>query len=122
VWWFAWTAGSLTALSDGPLHTDTAVTGRGDVTAAKTTFPQGGEMNGNTRRLGGERFPCASLAEALPHLRRPPSASAVQFKIQNAVDEAARVAAYIDARLVFDRSTTFVARSGGERTKPCRGR
>src|SRR5918996_5013822 len=57
----------------------------------------------NTRRSCGERFPCASLAEALPHLRRPPSAAAVRFKIQNAVDEASQVAAYIDARLVFDR-------------------
>jgi hypothetical protein len=57
----------------------------------------------NTRRSCGERFPCASLAEALPHLRRPPSAAAVRFKIQNAVDEGSQVAAFIDARLVFDR-------------------
>ena len=28
-------------------------------------------------------FPCASLAEALPHLRRPPVPEAVHFKIQN---------------------------------------
>jgi Rad52/22 family double-strand break repair protein len=60
-------------------------------------------MNSDTRRQGGRKFPCASLAEALPHLRRPPSPAAVQFKIQNAVDEAAQVAAYVDARLVFDR-------------------
>jgi Rad52/22 family double-strand break repair protein len=60
-------------------------------------------MNNRTRRESGEEFPCASLAEALPHLRRPPSAAAVQFKIQNAVDKAAQVAAYVDARLVFDR-------------------
>lgn len=60
-------------------------------------------MNSNARRPGGDRFPCASLAEALPYLRRPPSPAAVQFKIQNAVEDAAQVAAYIDARLVFDR-------------------
>jgi Rad52/22 family double-strand break repair protein len=60
-------------------------------------------MKKHTRRESGEEFPCASLAQALPHLRRPPSAAAVQFKIQNAVDQAAQVAAYVDARLVFDR-------------------
>ena len=54
-------------------------------------------------RASGDVFPCASLAEALPHLRRPPSAAAVRLKIQNATDQAAQVAAYIDARLVFDR-------------------
>jgi hypothetical protein len=46
-------------------------------------------MSSNTRRPGG--------------LRRPPSPPAVQFKIQKVVDEVAQVAAYIDARLVFDR-------------------
>ena len=51
----------------------------------------------------GEQFPCASLAEALPHLRRPPGAAAVRFKIQNTADDAAQVAAYVDARLVYDR-------------------
>jgi hypothetical protein len=60
-------------------------------------------MSSHTSPLGGAKFPCASLAEALPHLRRPPSAAAVRFKIQNAADEAAQVAAYVDARLVFDR-------------------
>src|ERR671924_1574284 len=60
-------------------------------------------MKGTVRRPGGDKFPCASLAEALPHLRRPHSAAAVQFKIQNAVEEAAQVAAYIDARHAFDR-------------------
>jgi hypothetical protein len=49
------------------------------------------------------QFPCASLADALPHLRRPPGAAAVRFKIQNAADDAAQVAAYVDARLVYDR-------------------
>ena len=60
-------------------------------------------MTETIRRPGGDRFPCASLAEALPHLRRPPSPAAVRFKIQNATDDAAQVAAYVDARLVFDR-------------------
>jgi hypothetical protein len=60
-------------------------------------------MSSHTSHLGGAKFPCASLAEALPHLRRPPTAAAVRFKIQNAADEAAQVAAYVDARLVFDR-------------------
>jgi hypothetical protein len=60
-------------------------------------------MSSHTSHLGGAKFPCASLAEALPHLRRPPTAGAVRFKIQNSADEAAQVAAYIDARLVFDR-------------------
>jgi hypothetical protein len=60
-------------------------------------------MKNHLRRPGGEQFPYASMAEALPHLRRPPTPVAVQFKIQNAVEEAAQVAAYIDARLVFDR-------------------
>jgi hypothetical protein len=60
-------------------------------------------MTDHARRSRGDEFPCGSLAEALSHLRRPPSAAAVQFKIQNAIEEAAQVAAYIDARLVFDR-------------------
>lgn len=60
-------------------------------------------MSDTVRRPGGEQFPCASLAEALPHLRRPPSAAAVRFKIQNAADDAGQVAAYVDARLVYDR-------------------
>ena len=60
-------------------------------------------MSTNGRRPGGDEFPCASLAEALPNLRRPPGAAAVRFKIQNAADDAAQVAAYVDARLVYDR-------------------
>lgn len=51
----------------------------------------------------GPEFHCASLNEALPHLRRPPAPGAVQFKIQNTADQAAQVAAYVDARMVFDR-------------------
>jgi hypothetical protein len=49
------------------------------------------------------QIPCPSLADALPHLRRPPGAAAVRFKIQNVADDAAQVAAYVDARLVYDR-------------------
>jgi Rad52/22 family double-strand break repair protein len=60
-------------------------------------------MSDTARRPGGEQFPCASLGEALPHLRRPPGAAAVRFKIQNAADDAAQIATYIDARLVYDR-------------------
>jgi Rad52/22 family double-strand break repair protein len=60
-------------------------------------------MKDHIRRGSGDEFPCASLAQALSHLRRPPTPAAVRFKIQNAVEEAAQVAAYIDARLVFDR-------------------
>ena len=54
-------------------------------------------------RPGGSNFPCASLDEALPHLRRPPTPAAVRFKIQTTLRDAAQIAAYIDARLVFDR-------------------
>jgi Rad52/22 family double-strand break repair protein len=54
-------------------------------------------------RSSGHLFPCVSLGEALPQLRRPPTPAAVRFKIQNAVNEVAQVAAYVDARLVFDR-------------------
>lgn len=60
-------------------------------------------MNTSHRRIGGTDFPCASLAEALKHLRRPPTPEAVRFKIQNAAGAHAQVAAYVDARLVFDR-------------------
>jgi hypothetical protein len=62
-------------------------------------------MNSNASRPGGERFPCASLAEALPHLRRPPTPAAVRFKIQDIAEQTAQVAAYVDARHVFDRLT-----------------
>src|SRR5215211_9300397 len=54
-------------------------------------------------RASGPDFPCASLDEALPHLRRPPAPEAVRFKIQNTAGDVAQVAAYVDARLVFDR-------------------
>src|SRR5215207_2262044 len=60
-------------------------------------------MTDSDGRASGPSFPCASLDEALAHLRRPPAAEALRFKIQNAAGEAAQVAAYVDARLVFDR-------------------
>jgi hypothetical protein len=60
------------------------------------------KTNDNRRERGGD-FPCPSLAEALPHLRRPPTAEAVRFKIQTVAGELAQVAPYLDARLVFDR-------------------
>ena len=49
------------------------------------------------------KYPCASLDEALPELRRPPAPQAVKFKIQNGVGDYAQIAPYIDARLVYDR-------------------
>jgi hypothetical protein len=60
-------------------------------------------MSNKTGRPSGPDFPRASLAEALPHLRRPPTAEAVRFKIQTVVSDSAQVAPYLDARLVFDR-------------------
>jgi hypothetical protein len=58
-------------------------------------------QNGSRARGFDQR--CASLDDALPELRRPPAPGAVRFKIQNAVEGAAQIAAYIDARLVYDR-------------------
>jgi hypothetical protein len=49
------------------------------------------------------RLPCDTLAEALAQLRRPPSPAAVRFKLQTLADTAAQVAAYVDARFVYDR-------------------
>ena len=60
-------------------------------------------MSKNHDCASGPNFPCASLAEALPHLRRPPTAEAVRFKIQTVAGELAQIAPYLDARLVFDR-------------------
>jgi hypothetical protein len=60
-------------------------------------------MDNSMRRARGDDFSCASLAEALPQLRRPPTAEAVRFKIQTVAGELAQVAPYLDARLVFDR-------------------
>jgi hypothetical protein len=51
----------------------------------------------------GAEFPCATLAVALPQLRRPPAAAAVRFKLQTAAEDAGQVVAYIDARFVYDR-------------------
>jgi hypothetical protein len=60
-------------------------------------------MSTQQGRSGGSDFPCASLAEALSHLRRPSTPEAVRFKIQTVVGEVAQIAPYVDARLVFDR-------------------
>ena len=49
------------------------------------------------------RFPCSSLCEALPELRRPPAPEAVRFKIQATAQSAAQVACYLDARFVLER-------------------
>jgi Rad52/22 family double-strand break repair protein len=50
-----------------------------------------------------DEYPCATLAEALPQLRRPPSPAVVRFKVQTPADDAGQVVAYVDARLVYDR-------------------
>ena len=60
-------------------------------------------MSTQDDRATGHDFPCASLDEALTHLRRPPTAEAVCFKIQTVAGDAAQIAPYVDARLVFDR-------------------
>jgi hypothetical protein len=62
-------------------------------------------MSKRQSRERGSDYPCATLLEALPDLRRPPAAEAVRFKIQNITRDgsAAQIAAYVDARLVFDR-------------------
>ena len=49
------------------------------------------------------RFPCTSLCEALPELRRPPAPEAVRFKIQATAQSAAQVACYLDARFALER-------------------
>jgi len=51
----------------------------------------------------GDEFPCASLRDALPHLRRPPSPAVVRFKVQTPADDAGQLVAYVDARFVYDR-------------------
>ncbi len=60
-------------------------------------------MTNPARREGGQKFPCAALAEALTHLRRPSIQEAIHFKVQHVADRAALVVAYLDARFVFDR-------------------
>jgi hypothetical protein len=80
-------------------------------------------MTNHNSRPRGDNFPCASLDEALRHLRRPPAPAALRFKIQNAVDEAAQVVAYVDARLVFDRLDLVCTPGAGRPPSPsCAGR
>jgi hypothetical protein len=50
-----------------------------------------------------KEFPCASLRDALPHLRRPPSPVVVRFKVQTPADDAGQLVAYVDARFVYER-------------------
>jgi hypothetical protein len=57
----------------------------------------------NRQRPHGAAFPCDTLAEALPQLRRPPAPAAVRFKLQTCADDAGQVVAYVDARFVYDR-------------------
>ena len=60
-------------------------------------------MSNDSSPDDGAEFPCASLSDALPYLRRPPSPAAVRFKVQTPADDAGQVVAYVDARLVYDR-------------------
>lgn len=60
-------------------------------------------MSDRQGRPSGPDFPCADLDSALSQLRRPPTAAAVRFKVQNTTQSAAQIAAYVDARLVYDR-------------------
>jgi hypothetical protein len=60
-------------------------------------------MSNDSSPDDGAGFPCASLSDALPYLRRPPSPTAVRFKVQTPADDAGQVVAYVDARLVYDR-------------------
>ncbi|HTZ63494.1 MAG TPA: hypothetical protein VMB51_05265 [Solirubrobacteraceae bacterium] len=53
-------------------------------------------------QFSGE-LPVDSLREALPYLRRPFTADAVRFKVQQAWKEGALIVSYIDARLVAER-------------------
>src|SRR3954469_7131571 len=76
-------------------------------------------MPKQTGRQGGHDFPCASLDEALPHLRRPPAPEAVRFKIQNTAGTVAQVAAYVDARLVFDRLDRVCGKGGRAPYEEC---
>lgn len=48
-------------------------------------------------------LPVLTLADAIPHLRRPFAVNAVKFKVQAAWNGGALIVAYIDARLVIDR-------------------
>lgn len=48
-------------------------------------------------------LPALTLADAIPHLRRPFAVNAVKFKVQAAWSGGALIVAYIDARLVIDR-------------------
>ena len=60
-------------------------------------------MSNDSSPVDGVEFPCASLSDALPYLRRPPGPAAVRFKVQTPGDDAGQVVAYVDARLVYDR-------------------
>jgi hypothetical protein len=79
-------------------------------------------MTDHKRRPSGDQFPCASLAEALPHLRRPPTTEAVRFKLQTVAGELAQIAPYLDARLVFDRLDLVCGEPWAAEFEPCRSR
>jgi hypothetical protein len=79
-------------------------------------------MTDHKRRPTGDEFPCASLAGALPHLRRPPTAEAVHSKVQTVAGELAQVVPYLDARLVFDRLDLVAASAGRPSSSRCQSR
>jgi hypothetical protein len=60
--------------------------------------------------MAPQKFPVASLDEALPHLRAPFTPAAVRFKVQtyNVERGAGLVVSYIDARLVIERLNLVV--------------
>lgn len=52
---------------------------------------------------GAPPLACPSLTAAPPVLRRPPVPEVVRFKLQTIASDSAQVAAYVDARFVYDR-------------------
>jgi hypothetical protein len=80
-------------------------------------------MTNTTRRPTGDEFPCASLAEALPHLRRPPTAEAVRFKIQTVAGELAQIAPPTSMPSSSSTGSTWSAASAGRPSSSrCRSR
>src|SRR5919202_1173611 len=98
---FLWDASSITSRSIDRSVGRSGLTTDTESASERTT--ERNQMDHCNDRRGGPDLPCASLDEALRHLRRPPAPEAVRFKIQNTAGDHAQVAAYIDARLVFDR-------------------
>src|SRR5690606_7091142 len=66
------------------------------------------------RALDRHRLPVATLAEAIPHLRRPFTPEAIRFKVQSVFKKqdgtpfACLIVPYIDARLASERLNRVV--------------